>query len=94
MLGLFVDEAGVLLEDVEALGPGGVLELEHGAGVEKVVLAPPAPLVLAADLDLELTLARLRSLVGIAVTTRHLLGELVEARRRRGGSASSRSGAP
>ena len=39
----------VLLEDVEALGPGGVLQLEHRLGVEEVVLALAAPLVLAAD---------------------------------------------
>ena len=42
----------VLLEDVVPLGAGGVLELEHGLGVEQVVLALAAPLVLAAELEL------------------------------------------
>ncbi len=42
----------VLLEDVVALGPGGVLQLEHGLRVEEVDLALAPPLVLAADLAL------------------------------------------
>ena len=41
---------GVLLEDVVAARPGGVLQPEHGLRVEQVQLALAAPLVLAADL--------------------------------------------
>ena len=47
---LVVDRRGVLLEDLVALRAGGVLQLEHGLGVEQVVLALAAPLVLAAHL--------------------------------------------
>jgi hypothetical protein len=46
---LVVDQLRVLLEDLVALGAGGVLQLEDGLGVEQVVLALAAPLVLAAD---------------------------------------------
>ena len=49
---LVVDLAAVLLEDVVALGPRRVLQLEHGLRVEQVVLALAAPLVLAAELEL------------------------------------------
>ena len=49
---LVVDQLRVLLEDVVALGPGGVLELEHRLGVEEVDLALASPLVLATDLEL------------------------------------------
>ena len=49
LLGLVVDQRGVLLEDVVAAAAGGVLQLEHRLGVEEVVLALAAPLVLAAD---------------------------------------------
>ena len=52
-LGLRVHERGVLLEHVVAARSCGVLQLVHGARVEQVVLAVAAPLVLAADLDLE-----------------------------------------
>ena len=52
LLGLVVDGRGVLLEDLVALGPRGVLQLEHGLGVEEVELALAAPLVLAAHLEL------------------------------------------
>ena len=45
---LLVDQAGVLLEDVVPARLGGVLEPEDGLGVEQVVLAVAAPLVLAA----------------------------------------------
>ena len=48
---LVVDQAGVLLEDVVAAGPRGVLQLEHRLRVEEVVLALPPPLVLAAELQ-------------------------------------------
>ncbi len=50
-LGLVVDQLGVVLEDVVAVGAGGVLQLEHGLGVEEVVLALAAPLVLATELE-------------------------------------------
>ena len=50
-VGLVVDHGGVLLEDVVPAGAGGVLQLEDGLGVEEVVLALAAPLVLAADLE-------------------------------------------
>ena len=52
LLGLVVDGGGVLLEDGVLLGAGGVLELEDRLGVEEVVLALAAPLVLAAHLEL------------------------------------------
>ena len=44
---LLVDQLGVLLEDVVPARLGGVLEPEDGLGVEQVVLAVAAPLVLA-----------------------------------------------
>ena len=47
LAGLVVHEGGVLAEDLAALRPGGVLELEDRVGVEEVVLAVVAPLVLA-----------------------------------------------
>ncbi len=50
-LGLLVDPAGVLLEDVVLPGAGGVLEAEDRLRVEQVRLALAAPLVLAADLQ-------------------------------------------
>ena len=40
LLGLVVDRLRVLLEDVVALGPGGVLELEHRLRVEEVDTRP------------------------------------------------------
>ncbi len=49
---LVVDPARVLLEDVVALGAGGVLQLEHRLGVEQVVLTFAPPLVLAAEFEL------------------------------------------
>ena len=77
-LGLLVDQRRVLLEDLVAAGAGGVLELEHRLGVEEVVLALAAPLVLAADLELAVgPLARPVG-VGRAVAGRDLGGELVE----------------
>ncbi len=73
-----VDGGGVFAEDVFALGPGGVLQLEDGLGVEQVGLAVAAPLVLPADLQ-----AAERELgdvvgVGAGVTSGHLGGEHVE----------------
>ena len=49
--GLVVDGVGVLLEDLVALGPGGVLELEDGLRVEEVVLALAAPLPVPARVE-------------------------------------------
>jgi len=49
--GLVVDAAGVLAEDVVPLGAGGVLQPEHGLGVEQVRRPLAAPLVLAADVQ-------------------------------------------
>ena len=92
--GLVVDEAAVLPEDVEALGTCRVLQLEDRLWVEQVVLAVAAPLVLAADLDLELAGAGLRPFVGVAMAPGHLLGQLGEADRRPAGSASTRSTGP
>jgi hypothetical protein len=48
VLGLVVDELGVLAEDVVSPSAGGVLEPEHGVGVEQVLRPLAAPLVLAA----------------------------------------------
>src|SRR3712207_6945807 len=49
---LLVDAGGVLLEDVVATGPRRVLQPEDRLGVEEVLLAVAAPLVLAAGLEL------------------------------------------
>ena len=51
---LGVDEGRVLLEDHVLLRAGSVLELEDRVGVEEVVLPVPAPLVLAAPVQLGL----------------------------------------
>ncbi len=76
---LVVDELGVLLVDVPALGAGRVLELEHRVGVEEVVLALAAPLVLTAEVEVAV-----RALVGPwwvreQVTPFALFRDLVEA---------------
>ncbi len=78
MAALVVDGAGVLLEDLVALGPGGVLELEDGVGVEQVVLAFAAPLVLTADGQLAVGLLGWSVGEGHGVALRHLAGDLVE----------------
>ena len=80
---LVVDRPGVLLEHLVALGPGGVLQLEHGLGVEEVDLAFPAPLVLAADLPLAVGQLGGPVQMGEPVAAGHLLGQDVEARPRR-----------
>src|SRR5690606_19868630 len=72
------DGAGVLLEDVEALGPGGVLELEHRRRVEQVVLALAAPLVLATELELAVGPFLGPAGVGGRVASGDLGGDLVE----------------
>jgi hypothetical protein len=51
-LRLVVDELRVLLEDVVATGARRVLQLEHGVGVEEVVLPFAPPLVLTTDRQL------------------------------------------
>ena len=77
--GLVVDQRRVLLEDVVALRAGGVLQLEDRLGVEEVVLALAAPLVLAADLEVAVGALLGPVEVGEAVAGRDLGGELVEA---------------
>ncbi len=78
-LGLVVDGCGVVLEDVVAAGAGGVLEPEHGLGVEQVVLAFAAPLVLAAGLQRAVRPGRRVDREGAAVAAQHLGCEHVEA---------------
>ena len=75
---LVVDGAGVLLEDLVALGAGGVLELEDGVGVEQVVLALAAPLVLPAHGQLAVGLLGGSVGEGHGVALGHLPGHLVE----------------
>src|SRR4029078_3423580 len=50
--GLVVDEPRVLLEHVVAARPGRMLEVDPRLGIEEVVLAFAAPLVLTADGEL------------------------------------------
>ena len=64
--------ARVLLEDLVALRPGGVLQLEDRLGVEEVELALAAPLVLAAHLELAVGPLGRPGLVGLAVAGGHL----------------------
>src|SRR6185503_7646137 len=45
---LIVDERGVFLEDRVLAAPRRMLKLEHGVGVEEMVLAVAPPLVLTA----------------------------------------------
>ena len=76
--GLVVHPGGVLLEDLVATFLGRVLQLEHRLGVEQVLLALAAPLVLATDPQVTV-----RGLLGPrqvreAVAARDLLGDLVE----------------
>ncbi len=75
LLGLVVDGGRVLLEDLVALRPRGVLELEHRLRVEEVELALAAPLVLAPDLELAMGPLGRPRLVGQAVPRRHLGGQ-------------------
>ena len=90
-VGLVVDRLGVLLEDLVALGPGGVLELEDGARVEEVDLPLAPPLVLAADLALAVGPLGRAVEVGQAVAAGDLAGQDVEARRRRSATRCRRS---
>ena len=77
-LGLLVDPLGVLLEDVVAPRPGGVLQPEDGVGVEQVRLALAAPLVLTAHLELAVREADAVRGVCRGVPGRGLRGEDVE----------------
>ena len=77
--GLVVDQRGVLLEDVVALGPGGVLQLEHRLRVEQVHLALAPPLVLAAELEPAVGALLGPRRVGGGVARGDLHGDLVEA---------------
>ena len=52
LLALIVHEARVFLEDRVLAAPRRVLQLEHGVGVEQVILAVAAPLILAARLEI------------------------------------------
>ena len=76
---LVVDELRVLLVDVPALGAGRVLELEHGVGVEEVVLALAAPLVLATEVEVAVGALVGSRWVREQVTALALLGDLVES---------------
>ena len=76
--GELVDRGGVLAEDVLALGPRRVLQLEDGLGVEQVRLALAAPLVLAADLQAAVGELGGVVRVGAGVTSGDLGGEHVE----------------
>ena len=49
---LLVDEPCVLLENLVLAAASGVLQLEYRLGIEEVVLAVTAPLILAAGLEL------------------------------------------
>ena len=75
---LLVDLAGVVLEDVVAALPGGVLQLEHRLRVEQVQLALAPPLVLAADLQRAVVGPHVVGRVGAPVRAQHLLGQHVE----------------
>ena len=51
---LVVDERRVLLEDAVLAAARRVLQLEHRVGIEQVIFAVAAPLVLAAPLQIGL----------------------------------------
>ena len=76
---LVVDRPGVLLEDVVAAGPGGVLQLVDRGRVEQVELALPPPLVLAADLEVAVGQLARPGREGPLVAGQHLGGDLVQA---------------
>ena len=79
LLGLVVDLVGVAAEDLPLLGAGRVLEAGDGRGVEEVVLALAAPLVVAAGLERAVRRRDARGRVGLEVSGQHLLGDDVEA---------------
>ena len=74
---LIVDELRVLLEDGVLPAAGGVLQLEHRVGVEQVVLAVAAPLVLAAVVQVGRSHGPHR--VRAPVPLEHLLGDDLDA---------------
>ena len=78
LAGLVVDQRRVLLEDVVALGPGGVLQLEHRLRVEQVDLALAPPLVLAAELEPAVGTLLGPARMGDGVAGGDLGGDLVE----------------
>src|SRR5262249_17931632 len=57
ILGLVVDEIGVLLEGFEALLADGLLELADGERVEEMALAADAVLILPADVEVSIVFA-------------------------------------
>ena len=75
---LIVDGLRVLLEDVVAAGPGGVLQLVDGGRVEEVELAFPAPLVLAPAVEIPVGQLARPGREGPLVPGEHLGGDLVE----------------
>jgi hypothetical protein len=79
LLGLVVDLGGVLLEDVVALRPCGVLQLEHRLGVEQVEFALSAPLVLTTEFELAVGTLFGTGRIRHRVAGRDLSGNLVEA---------------
>ena len=78
LLALVVDQLGVLLEDRVLPGAGGVLQLEHRVGVEQVVLALAAPLVLAAHLEFTVCPLIGTVQIGQRVPGRDVVGDVVE----------------
>ena len=64
-----------------------MLQLEHGVGVEQVVLALAAPLVLAADLELAVRTLVGAVQVGQRVAGGHVVGDVVEVDAADAGSA-------
>ncbi len=78
VLVLLVDQLRVLLENLELAAARRVLQLEHGLGIEQVVLAVTPPLVLAARF--ELGVARRLLAKGTIVAQRHFLRDGVDAR--------------
>ena len=76
---LVVDEFGVLLKDVVALGARGVLELEHCLRIEEVVLTFAPPLILTTEVQVAVRAFDRAIGVGDAVASGDLLGNLVQA---------------
>jgi len=76
---LVVDELRVLPEDVVPAGAGGVLQPEHGVGVEQVRGAVASPLVLAAGPQALVRTGGAVLGVGVVVTLLVLRGDLAQA---------------
>ena len=77
-LALVVDETGVLLEDLVLPGAGGVLQLEDRLGVEEVILALPAPLVVPTHLEFAMRAFVRPVQVGQPVAGGHVGGDVVQ----------------